>query len=72
MNLEFPFTEGDAIITVVNSLGQTLLKQNVQQVLMRIFRSTCKKNLPEGLYFYYCTKWGARFYSFHKKVSVFN
>ncbi|MBL0097502.1 MAG: T9SS type A sorting domain-containing protein [Bacteroidetes bacterium] len=71
LNLEFPFTEGDAIITVVNSLGQTMLKQNVASADEDIQVNV--QNLPEGLYFITVQNGERAFYSrFIKKVSVFN
>jgi len=49
LNLDFPFTEGDAIITVLNSLGQTLLKQSVTRADEAIQVNV--QDLSEGLYF---------------------
>ena len=61
LNLEFPFTEGDAIITVVNSLGQTMLKQNIASGDDNIQVNV--QNLPEGLYFITVQNGERAFYS---------
>ncbi len=49
LNLTFPFTEGDAIVTVLNSLGQTMLKQNVTSGDEAIQVNV--QDLSKGLYF---------------------
>ncbi|MBP9083558.1 MAG: T9SS type A sorting domain-containing protein [Bacteroidia bacterium] len=61
LNLEFPFTEGDAIITVVNSLGQTLLKQSVTSADEDIQVNV--QDLSEGLYFITVQNGERAFYS---------
>ena len=49
LNLEFPFTDGDALVTIINALGQTVLQQTVSSVDDAILINI--QNLTEGLYF---------------------
>lgn len=48
ITIEFPFTQGDATINIINSIGQTVLIQTVTNTEQSAYLDI--NNLPEGLY----------------------